>query len=121
MSVLQARPCIRRYGGMLGAGAVAVVTLAACASSSSTGASTKAISIGFSQAFSSNSWQTANNASAEIAIKKLEAQGKVSTYKFLDANNSVNTQISQINDLILARVNVILIDPTSSTALNGVI
>ena len=39
----------------------------------------------------------------------------------LDANNSVNTQISQINDLILAKVNVILIDPTSSTALNGVI
>jgi ribose transport system substrate-binding protein len=111
---------------MLGAGAVAMCTVVACASNSSSGtasggSSSKAISIGFSQAFSSNSWQTANNASVATAIKDLKAQGKVSSYKFLDANNSVNTQISQINDLILAHVNVILIDPTSSTALNGVI
>ena len=127
MSVVQSRPRIRRYGGLLGAGFAAMVALAACASnsgtspSSSTGSSGKAISIGFSQAFSSNSWQTANNASVQTAIKSLKAQGKVSSYKFLDANNSVNTQISQINDLILAHVSVILIDPTSSTALNGVI
>lgn len=127
MSVVQSRPRIRRYGGLLGAGFAAMVALAACASnsstspSSSTGSSGQAISIGFSQAFSSNSWQTANNASVQTAIKSLKAQGKVSSYKFLDANNSVNTQISQINDLILAHVSVILIDPTSSTALNGVI
>ena len=126
MSVSHARSRIRRYGGMLGAAAVAMCTVVACASNSnsgsaSAGSSSKSISIGFSQAFSSNSWQTANNASVATGIKDLKAQGKISSYKFLDANNSVNTQISQINDLILAHVNVILIDPTSSTALNGVI
>jgi ribose transport system substrate-binding protein len=124
MSISHARPGLRRYSVMLGVGAVALLTLAACSSSSDSsggGSSAKAISIGFSQAFSSNSWQTANNAAAASAIKVLKAQGKVSSYKFLDANNSVSTQISQINDLILDHVSVILIDPTSSTALNGVI
>jgi ribose transport system substrate-binding protein len=124
MPISYPRPWIRRYSAMLSVGTVALLTLAACASNSSASSSdssTKAISIGFSQAFSSNSWQTANNAAAESAIKVLKKQGKISSYKFLDANNSVSTQISQINDLILAHVSVILIDPTSSTALNGVI
>lgn len=112
----------------IGVTATVTLALAGCASSgsgggsgSSTGGKSKAITIGFSQAFSSNSWQTANNQAADAAIKVLKSQGKVSSYKFLDANNNVNTQISQINDLILAHVNVILIDPTSATALNGVI
>lgn len=112
--------------GVLALGVTAALALAAsgCASSSSGGSAastSKSITIGFSQAFSSNSWQTANNAAASQAVKVLESQGKVKSYKFLDANNSVSAQISQINDLILAHVSVILIDPTSATALNGVI
>lgn len=115
----------RRPACIAGTAAAVALALVGCASNSGSGSGSstksKPIVIGFSQAFSSNSWQTANNAAAAAAIKDLEAQHKVASYKFLDANNSVSTQITQINDLILAHVSVILVDPTSSTALNGVI
>jgi len=127
MRFMHIRAGWRRRAGVVGVVAAAGLALVGCASNSGSGTGTdasskgKPIVIGFSQAFSSNSWQTANNASAAAAIKALEANKKVSGYKFLDANNSPSTQITQINDLILAHVSVILVDPTSSTALNGVI
>lgn len=100
---------------------------AACASSSS-GASSNAgssaqskIIIGFSQAFSSNAWQKANDQAVATAAAVLTREGKISGYKFVDANNSADTQISQIQDLILQHVSVLMIDPTSASALNGVI
>jgi ribose transport system substrate-binding protein len=77
--------------------------------------------IAFSQSFSSNSWQQLNDKGAQQIANTLKKQGMISKYIFVNANNSVSTQISQIDSLILQHVNVIMIDPTSSSALNGVI
>lgn len=77
--------------------------------------------LAFSQSFSSNSWQQLNDKGAQQIASTLKKQGKISKYIFVNANNSVSTQISQIDSLILQHVNVIMVDPTSSSALNGVI
>lgn len=90
-------------------------------STSADGSTKGKILIGYSQAFSSNAWQKANNKAVETAVNALKAQGKDVDYKFTDANNSATTQISQIQDFILQKVSVLMINPTSSTALNGVI
>jgi len=103
---------------------VIAASLAACASNSSPGSSGSAnhkIIIGFSQAFSSNAWQKGNNQAVAEAAAVLKKDGKISGYTFVDANNSAKTQISQIQDLILQHVSVLMIDPTSASALNGVI
>jgi ribose transport system substrate-binding protein len=103
---------------------VAALTLAGCSTSSSSGSSkaqNKNFVIGISQPFMSNSWQQALVASAKWAAKKLNADGKHVTLKVEDANNNSQTQAQQINDLILSGVDVLLVDPTSPTALNGAI
>jgi ribose transport system substrate-binding protein len=51
----------------------------------------------------------------------LKSEGQIASYKYVCANGSVSTQESQIADLILDRPSVIIIDPNSTTALNGVI
>jgi ribose transport system substrate-binding protein len=113
--------------GMVAAAVGLSLAAAACASSSSgtgssAGASSKSkIVIGFSQAFSSNAWQKANDQAVATAARILTKEGKISGYKFVDANNNADTQISQIQDLILQHVSVLMIDPTSASALNGVI
>jgi ribose transport system substrate-binding protein len=115
---------LRRKGRLGLAMGVVAVSLAACASSGgsgSSGSSDSKIIIGYSQAFSSNAWQKANNQSVADAVAVLKKEGKISGYKFVDANNSAKTQISQIQDLILQHVSVLMIDPTSASALNGVI
>ena len=121
--MMRTRPSALKLLAVLGAGAA--LTLSACASSGSSGSSgsatNKNIVIAFSQAFSSNSWQAANNKSAQTAANVLKSDGKITKYLFTDANNNVSTQVSQINSLILQHPSVILIDPSSSTGLNGVI
>jgi ribose transport system substrate-binding protein len=54
-------------------------------------------------------------------INSLKLRGLVGGYRLVDANQSASTQITQIADLILQHVSVIVIDPTSPTALTGVI
>lgn len=118
--MMRTRPPALRQLAVLGAAALA---LSACASSGSSGpsASGKNIVIAFSQAFSSNSWQAANDKAAQTAANVLKSEGKISKYLFTNANNDVTTQVTQINSLILQHPSVILIDPSSSTGLNGVI
>ncbi len=53
--------------------------------------------------------------------KLLEKQGQLASYKYVCANGSVATQESQIATLIIDHPSVIIIDPQSTTALNGVI
>jgi len=104
--------------------AAAALLLTSCASSPATqhsSSSGKDVVIAFSQAFSSNSWQAENDKAAQAAIDKLKSAGKVKKYIFADANNSVTTQISQINSMILQKPDVIMVDPSSNTGLNGVI
>jgi ribose transport system substrate-binding protein len=117
----------RRGVAATAAATAAMLALSACAGSGGAsggggaGSSSKKISIGYSQAFSSNAWQQANNKAVETAVNVLKGEGKISDYTFLDANNNPNTQITQIQDLILKHVDVMIVNPSSSSALNGVL
>ncbi len=100
----------------------AAATLAASSSlSHSASAAGDTVVIGISQPFMSNSWQPAVIESARWAAQQLNDAGKKVTLKVVDANGNTQTQIQQINDLILLKVNVLLINPSSSSALNGAI
>ncbi len=102
----------------------AIAVLAGCGTSSSTPtASThsKKVVIGFSQSYTGNSYRKAEDAAFFSVAKKMESSGQIASYDMLDANNSVSTQISQIDDLILKHVSLLIIDPASPTALNGAI
>lgn len=108
----------------LAASLLGAISLAGCgttASSSTAAASHKKIIIGFSQSWEGNSYRLDVDSDFVSVAKRLESQGKISGYDLLNANNSVSTQISQIDDLILKHVSVILIEPSSATALNGAI
>lgn len=52
---------------------------------------------------------------------KMKSKGEIAGYDMLDANNSVSTQVSQIDDLILKHVSLLIVDPASSSGLNGAI
>jgi ribose transport system substrate-binding protein len=80
-----------------------------------------AVVIGVSQPFMSNSWQPAVLESARWAAEQLNAEGKKVRLEVVDANGNTQTQIQQINDLILKKVDVLLVNPSSSSALNGAI
>jgi ribose transport system substrate-binding protein len=77
------------------------------------------IVIGYSQNYSGNTFHKIEEGYFFNAAKQLEKAGKISGYDFVDANNSVTTQISQIEDLVLKHVSLIVVDPASGTALNG--
>ena len=79
------------------------------------------IVIGFSQSYTGNSYRKALDVAFNKEAAALEKEGRINSVKFEDANNSASTQESQISDLILEHVSVLLIDPASPTALNGVI
>lgn len=122
------RPAHSRRASVAVAVAVVALALGACSSSGdapgssgSSGGSGDGIVIAFSHSFSSNSWQAASKLAAQTAIDVLTSEGKVSDYIYADAAGDVNTQISQINSMILEQPDVIMIDPTSATGLNGVI
>lgn len=100
--------------------------LAGCGStpgaSTSTGATHgKKIVIGFSQAYTGNTWRKLMDSDFVKVANKLKAKGQISGYDMLDANNSVSTQVSQIDDLILKHVSLLIVDPASSSGLNGAI
>jgi ribose transport system substrate-binding protein len=107
--------------------ATAMLALAAVGvtSTASSGASARPkksnITIAFAQGYCGNTWRAAMNTAFFTEAKLLEKQGQLASYRYLCANNSVATQESQIATLIIDHPSVIVIDPTSTTALNGVI
>lgn len=107
--------------------ALAVATgLAGCGSTSaggsgSTSHNSSKIVIGFSQSYTGNQYRQAEDKDFMAVAHQLEKAGKISGVDFLNANNSVSTQVSQIDDLILKHVSVLVVDPASPTALNGAI
>lgn len=93
--------------------------VAACGSSSGSGSSAPGIAL--SNSYDGNTFRQEMQANFTTAAKAAQAQGKISKFEIVDANNSANTQISQIQSMILQGYKVIAIDAASSTALNGVI
>lgn len=76
--------------------------------------------VGLANGWAGNSWRSQMVAEFEYACKNQFADD-VKQYQVTDANNSVDTQISQINDMITSGVNLILIDAASASALAGVV
>lgn len=104
--------------------AVSVAVLAGCGTTTTktgTAGHPKKIVVGFSEATTSNNFHIQQDQYVNALAKKMKASGKINGFYFENANSSTSTQISQIDDLILKHVNLLLIDPTSPTALNGVI
>jgi len=79
------------------------------------------IVIGFSNSFNGNTYRQIMEKYFIEAAEELKANGEISEYIIVEANNNVNTQISQIENLILKGVDAIIVDPGSATALDGAI
>lgn len=77
--------------------------------------------VGFANSNMGNSWRAQSLADLKRQFALYKKRGLVSRLIVDNANNSVTTQISQIQSLIEAHVNVILINAASETALNPVI
>lgn len=77
--------------------------------------------VGFANSNMGNTWRAQSLADLQAMINKYKAKGIVTKLIVDNANNSVTTQISQIQDLIAEHVNLILVNAASETGLNPVI
>lgn len=77
--------------------------------------------IGLSNSFYGNTWRKQMVESFEEAAENAKSQGYIADFEVQNGDNTVNTQIAQINSFILSGVDAICINAASSTALNDVI
>ncbi|MHB1628923.1 MAG: substrate-binding domain-containing protein [Bacilli bacterium] len=77
--------------------------------------------IGFSNSNMGNTWRAQSLADLKAMFNRYKKKGIVSKLIVANANNSVTTQISQIEDMIAEHVNLILVNASSETGLNPVI
>jgi ribose transport system substrate-binding protein len=77
--------------------------------------------VGVSYAFLGNSWRRTMQQDLTQAIQQAIACHEIGGVVYTYAGNSTAEQISQIDDLILKHVSVILVDASSTTGLNAVI
>lgn len=75
-----------------------------------------ALLIGFSNSFAGNAFRTQMILELKEAVKGLSSD--IKDLIITDANNSVDKQLSDVNDLVTKGVNILLIDAASETALN---
>jgi ribose transport system substrate-binding protein len=98
------------------------VTLGAFANGASESASgSKGFVVGLSNGPFTHSWRVQMIESLHNQVEAYVAKGWVSKLIVQNAGEDVNTQIAQIRNLIQSKVNLILINPNSATALNPVI
>jgi ribose transport system substrate-binding protein len=81
-------------------------------------AKTGPLRIGFSNNFAGNAFKAQMVAEMQYAADQSD---DVADITITDANSSVDTQISQINDLLTKGIDILLVDATSATALNNAI
>lgn len=77
--------------------------------------------IGLSNSFYGNTWRKQMVESFTEAAEDAKSQGYISDYEIQNGDNTVNTQIAQINSFILSGVDAICMLAASPTALNDVI
>jgi len=111
---------LRRSRVLAGVCATAMLALAPVGVASTASAGSN-ITIAFSQGYCGNTWRAAMNSAFFYEAKLLVKQGQIASYKYVCAQGSAATQESQIATLILDHPTVLIIDPDSTTALNGVI
>ena len=98
------------------------VALGAFANGTSESASgSKGIVVGLSNGPFTHSWRVQMVESLHNQVEAYVAKGWVSKLIVQNAGEDVNTQIAQIRNLIQSKVNLILINPNSATALVPVI
>ncbi len=78
----------------------------------------KTYKVGFSNVWVGNSWGVQCVNELESFLKNND---QVSEYYITDANNDVNKQISDIEDLISKKVDLLLLQPISSDAVSAVV
>jgi len=77
--------------------------------------------VGLSNSFSGNSWRAQMVAEFKAAAEKMKSDGKLKDYIVADATGNTSSQIQQIKNFIDKKVDAILIDANSDTALNPAI
>lgn len=77
--------------------------------------------IGLSNSFYGNTWRKQMVESFEEAANEAKSNGYIKDFDVQNGDGTVNTQIAQINSMILSGVDAICINAASSTALNDVI
>lgn len=79
------------------------------------------VSVVFLEGTDSNSWRTqCENVMQELADEYM-ADGKIAKYKLMVADNDATTQIQQMEQAIQDQVDLILINPVSTTGLSATI
>ncbi len=101
--------------------AAALGALAIAMASAPAWASPDAPVIALSNAYYGNTWRHQMVEAFEAAAQKAKADGKIANFITMNGDGSVAQQNSQIAELILKKVDVILVDAASETAVNGVI
>lgn len=115
------RSSIRKTLAVVVSLAVVLIPVSVNSASAATKVKTKGIVIGFSNSFNGNTYRQAMEGYAKKAAKALTKTGEVKKIIFAEANQDVNKQIQQIQSFILQRVDVIIVDPGSATALTAVV
>ncbi|MDY4611707.1 MAG: ABC transporter substrate-binding protein [Sphaerochaetaceae bacterium] len=87
----------------------------------SSSASNDGYVIALSNSFYGNSWRKQMVDTFVEAAEEAKAAGRISEYMVVNGDGTQNTQIAQLNSLILSGVDAICINAASPTALNGVI
>ena len=77
--------------------------------------------IGLSNSYYGNTWRKQMVDAFTVAAESAKEQGLIADYIVQNGDNTVNSQVSQINSFILQGVDAIVIDPASTTALNSVL
>ena len=81
----------------------------------------KGFVVALSNSFYGNSWRKQMVDTMQVAAKEAKEKGWISDFIVANGDGTENTQIAQLNSLILQNVDAILINAASLTGLNGVI
>jgi ribose transport system substrate-binding protein len=102
--------------------AVAILAILSIPALAAPGSATpQAPVVALSNAYYGNTWRHQMVEAFEAAAKQAKADGKIADYIVTNGDGSVAQQNSQIGELILKKVDVLLVDAASETAVNGVI
>jgi ribose transport system substrate-binding protein len=104
-----------------GAGLLAAPAASADESAWLLGAKQGPYVVGLSNSFSGNSWRAQMVAEFKLAADKAKADGTLKDYIVSDATGNTASQIQQIQNMIAAKVDAIVVDANSETALNPAI
>src|SRR5258707_3633123 len=99
---------------------LAAVPMLAAATTAAHASSDKPV-IALSNAYYGNTWRHQMVEAFEAAANQAKTEGKIADYIVTNGDGSVAQQNSQIGELILKKVDVLLVDAASETAVNSVI